>query len=128
MKTDMKDINKRKIGKICENKVVEALCNGKYDIIKQNYRVGTGFETDIIAQKERTLHFIEVKARSNKRFGLPREAINKEKLRHMKVSCELFMMENNIYDCEISFDVAEVVFEIHENKVKITNINLMTYV
>jgi putative endonuclease len=29
------------------------------------------------------LHFIEVKTRSSNHFGLPEEAVNKKKLRHM---------------------------------------------
>ena len=50
-----------------------------YEIIERNFRKGYG-EIDIIAVKEDLLVFVEVKTRSNNKFGTPFEAISSKKL------------------------------------------------
>ena len=57
-----------KLGKIGEDTATRYLEKMKYTILKRNYRNRRG-EIDIIASYNRTLVIVEVKARSNNRFG-----------------------------------------------------------
>ena len=65
-----------KLGKIGEDTATRYLEKMKYTILKRNYRNRRG-EIDIIASYNRTLVIVEVKARSNNRFGNPIDAIDK---------------------------------------------------
>ena len=40
-------------------------------------------EVDIIASCKNVLHFIEVKTRRNKKFGLPEESVNNKKIQNL---------------------------------------------
>ena len=72
-------MNKREIGFYCESAAVSYLKNKGFEIIEKNFRYGRFAEIDIIALKNSVLHIIEVKARSNKHFGRPAEAVNYKK-------------------------------------------------
>jgi len=54
-----------------------------YIIVERNFRCKLG-EIDIIAMDGAELVFIEVKTRQNQNYGLPCEAINAAKIRHLK--------------------------------------------
>ena len=51
-----------------------------YEILHRNWRSGR-FEIDIIAAKNDTIHFIEVKARKSISYGLPENQVSHSKLR-----------------------------------------------
>lgn len=53
-----------------ENKAVEFLKAKKYIILARNYHSRFG-EIDIIARKQNTIIFVEVKTRKNTAFGFP---------------------------------------------------------
>lgn len=65
-----------------ENAAAEFLKKKGYIILERNFRKGYG-EIDIIAVKNSTLVFIEVKTRSSDKFGTPFEAISSWKLRSL---------------------------------------------
>ncbi len=60
-----------------------------YSIIERNFRCKLG-EIDLIAYDGKQLVFIEVKTRQNQKYGLPCEAINTAKMRHLKKNGSLF--------------------------------------
>lgn len=70
------------LGKKGEQLAEEYLVGLGYTILFRNWRHGR-YEIDLVAAKNEVLHFIEVKTRSSNQFGLPEEAVNKKKLRHM---------------------------------------------
>ena len=84
------------------------LKNQKYKILKKNFKSYVG-EIDIIAFKDKTICFIEVKYRETLAFGYPREAVTKEKQQKIKRTAEYYLMKNNIEDVNIRFDVVEIV-------------------
>ncbi|WP_312353675.1 YraN family protein, partial [Aminipila sp.] len=59
------------------------LKNKGYQVLERNFRCKMG-EIDIIACIHKTLVFVEVKTRRNLKFGLPCEAITKNKKVHIK--------------------------------------------
>ena len=62
-------MNNKELGKIGENIAISYLEKNKYDILERNFYCKQG-EIDIIAKQKGVIIFIEVKTRSNKRFGL----------------------------------------------------------
>lgn len=69
----------RQIGNKAEDKAAQYLKKQGYKIIERNYNLPCG-EIDIIAQKNKTLVFVEVKYRKNSgEFGGPIAAVTKAK-------------------------------------------------
>lgn len=71
------------MGKIGEEAAAAFLSGENYEIIARNFKCKTG-EIDVIAKRDNTLHFIEVKTRTDAAFGQPCEAVTDEKLEHIK--------------------------------------------
>lgn len=100
-------MNKRKFGIIGEKMAQKYLKDNKYEIIENNYYTRNG-EIDIIASKNNYIIFVEVKTRTNEKYGRDSEAVNKIKKIHMKKSAAIFLKENNFSRFTIRFDVIEV--------------------
>jgi putative endonuclease len=79
-----------------------------YRVLARNVRTGRG-EIDLVARQEATstaggalaplnaaevLVFIEVKTRTNERFGLPEEAVDARKLEHLFRAAEAYLLEH----------------------------------
>ncbi len=95
------------LGREGEIKACQYLLNGGYIIKCKNYRTRIG-EIDIIASKDGTLVFIEVKTRSNNTYGLPCEAVNKQKQMKIRRIAELYLEVEDTFFTSIRFDVIEV--------------------
>ena len=67
------------LGKYGEQLAADFLANRGFSILHKNWRHGHR-EIDIIAVKDKTLHFIEVKTRRNTNFGYPEEGVNRKKI------------------------------------------------
>ena len=65
-------------------------------------------EADIIAIKDDELHFIEVKTRSNEKFGRPAEAVDYKKQERYKQIASYYLLANKLEDVNISFSVIEI--------------------
>mgnify|MGYP000000691801 FL=1 len=106
---------KKVIGKSGEKIACEYLKLNNYKIMERNYSCYQG-EIDIIAKdcKKNELVFIEVKTRTNKLYGRPIDAIDKNKKRHIYNSCKYYLYKNRITNCFIRIDAIEIYFV--ENK------------
>ena len=69
-------------GKLGETIAIPHLTEKGYTVLHQNWR-HSHWEVDIIASKDNILHFIEVKTRRTKKFGLPEENVNKKKIQYL---------------------------------------------
>lgn len=94
------------IGKIGEQKASVYLKNHGYEILERNYRIRGG-EIDIIAEKEKTVVFAEVKTRTQEAYGAPAEAVNYYKRENIRKTAQYYIMEKNL-DLPCRFDVLEV--------------------
>ncbi len=76
-----------------------------YKVIKRNFTTPFG-EADIVAEKDGTTVFIEVKTRTNDSFGEPKDAVGfKKRAKYVRIA-EYYMNE---YGAEnVAFAVAEV--------------------
>lgn len=77
-----------------------------YKILEKNYKTKFG-EIDIIAEKDGTVAFIEVKTRTSEDFGAPREAVDKSRQTRYIRGATAYFCGREI-DCTVRFDVIEV--------------------
>lgn len=90
-----------------EEKACDFLQGQGYRILERNYRCRLG-EIDIIAREGRTVVFVEVKARSSGRFGLPQEAVGPRKRRRMTAIALHYLKSRGWLGEPARFDVASV--------------------
>lgn len=112
---------KKNLGDFGEMAAEEYLINCGYEILCRNFLVRGG-EIDIVAKDGDMLAFVEVKTRSSQKFGYPSEAVDKKKIGHMLTAAEEYLRQNPT-DCEIRFDVIEVIAVVSETDANIEEIN-----
>lgn len=79
-------------------------------------------EIDIIAKDNNNeLVFVEVKTRTNKKYGEACEAVNRKKREHIRNTAEYFLYTNKIDKVGIRMDVIEVYISI-QGRIKINHI------
>lgn len=66
------------LGKHGERLAASYLATRGFKVLSTNWRY-SHYEIDIIASSKEVLHFIEVKTRRGKTFGLPEESVSKSK-------------------------------------------------
>ena len=94
------------LGKRGEDAVANMLKQNKFKILATNYQKKFG-EVDIIAKKDQTLVFVEVKTRRSRNFPIF-EIIVKSKQKKIILTAKSFILENNLHDNFARFDVAFV--------------------
>ncbi|MCI9598311.1 MAG: YraN family protein [Firmicutes bacterium] len=82
----------QQLGTLGENTAAEYLTRKGYRILCRNFRCREG-EIDIVALKDDTLHFIEVKTRQGVLFGHPLESVTKKKAAHMRAAASRFLAQ-----------------------------------
>lgn len=97
------------IGEKGENIASEYLEKIGWQIVSRNFRCKQG-EIDIIARNKEEIIFIEVKTRTNFKYGFPAEAVNKQKLKHLKKAIEYYLYTNNINNKTVRIDIIETYF------------------
>ncbi len=85
-----------------------------YIILERNWRF-RHWEVDIIASKDRFLHFVEVKTRHSLRFGRPEESITRDKMNNLRNAAEEYQYQHPDWKY-IQFDVLAIT--IIDEKVK----------
>jgi len=91
--------------------LAEALMNERgYRVLEREYRCPAG-ELDLVCTDGETLHFIEVKTRSSRYYGLPEEAVDRRKREHMRRTAAWFIKEKDPPEKRFSFDVVAVTAE-----------------
>lgn len=100
---------RQEIGRWGEKLACEYLEENNYKVIERNFLCRQG-EIDIIAKDllKKELVFIEVKTRSNLRYGNPSEAVNRGKQKHMVGAIQYYIHKNHIKNIPIRVDVIEV--------------------
>lgn len=94
-------------GKIGEDIATTYLQQSGYKIIERNFECNQG-EIDIIAQDKEETVFIEVKTRECALYGLPKEAVDQTKKKHIYRSAEFYVYLKHLENVPIRIDVIEV--------------------
>ena len=82
-------------------------------IVEKEWRCRFG-EIDLIAEKDGMLLFVEVKLRSNLRYGMPREYVTAKKQEKLRAAALLYLSMHGL-DVPTRFDVAEVYTDAHHS-------------
>ena len=94
-------------GKSSESQAISYLRGQGYKILGTNYKNKLG-EIDIIAKDDNRFCFIEVKSRSSVMFGLPKEAVGRNK-QHKISRCAIFYLkERGLLNQGCRFDVLSI--------------------
>ena len=116
---------KQKIGKIGEDLSCKFLVKHGFLIHERNYWKKCG-EIDIIAKKDNTIHFVEVKTVScllnTKNIDIynPEDNVHKWKLKRLFKTIQIYLSENNISEnTEWRLDVAVVFLDFNLKKAKV---------
>jgi putative endonuclease len=78
-----------------------------YVVLERRYRQRTG-ELDIVARHGDYLVFVEVKARHDRRFGDPEEAVTAQKRRKMVALATEYLARRGLAEVPCRFDVVAV--------------------
>jgi putative endonuclease len=78
-----------------------------YRVVARNWRCREG-ELDLVVQRGRELVFVEVKARTSDRFGLPAEAVTVRKQQRLRGLAVRFLAEAGGGASSLRFDVVAI--------------------
>jgi putative endonuclease len=98
------------IGAGGEKSAAQFLVDQGYEILEYNYRV-SGSEVDLIAFKDHTLCFVEVKTRGTDDYGLPEEFVDRRKIRKIMRAAKIFSADQKFQDCYIRFDIIAIIYQ-----------------
>ena len=110
-------MNKRELGSEGERIAGNFLRNNGFNIIGKNW-TSRWCEIDLIATKDDTLVFIEVKYRKSLKYGGGIEAIDSKKIKALVYSAEKYVSKNKLHKLKYRIDV--VVVDVIDGKEKIT--------
>lgn len=103
--------NHKEFGGYCEEEAGLFLIRQGFSIIFKNYRTSFG-EIDIIAERDRIIHFVEVKAVSRETFekGIrPQDHVTREKLRRIRLVAEHFLVTYDLLGVSSQIDLVAIV-------------------
>ncbi len=106
------------IGNYGEEEAAKFLKKNKYKIIEKNYSCKFG-EIDIIAKDKNILVFVEVKSRTNEKYGAPALAVNYYKQKNIIKTAKYYIMKNKLQNEFCRFDVVEVLLENADNNIRL---------
>ncbi len=126
-----KKTKKQQIGDIGEKQALLYLKNKGFKILEKNFKA-KGFEIDIIARKQNTIYFFEVKTSlfsgQNNLYKkiLPLEHINKQKINSLYRGARHFLNQKNLNIEKVSWKIVflEVVLSKDLQLLQVSFINL----
>ena len=111
---------KQIIGSKGEESAEKLLEDNGFKILKRNYCVHNVGEIDIIAEKDLEIHIIEVRTRLNiGYYPDSAESVTGAKRNRVIKTAERFIMENDLYDRDVVFEVCRVTHDKQGNILRI---------
>lgn len=102
-------MNKTGLGRLGEELAEKFLKSLGYKIIEKNFRIRGG-EIDIIALDGDILVYVEVKTRTNHRFGLPEESVTPAKINFLVRAANFYRANRSNLPQQERIDVVTVDF------------------
>jgi putative endonuclease len=94
-------------GKIGEQLGESFFIAAGYTVLEKNWR-HSRWEVDIIASKNKVLHFVEVKTRRTKNYGLPEEKVGDKKIQNLINAAEEYLYQHPEWK-RIQFDILSII-------------------
>ena len=101
-----RDRKNKKLGRAGEEQALRYLQKNGYKILERNYSNPFG-EVDIIAAKDDTVAFIEVKTRLGENYGAPSEAVDRRR-RQKYIQAAKYYFYGKQIDKTVRFDIIEI--------------------
>jgi putative endonuclease len=98
---------RRQLGKSGEDAVAAWYQDHGYLVVVRNWRCREG-ELDLVVRRGRSYVFCEVKTRASDAFGVPAEAVGREKQTRIRHLAARWLSEEEVRAVAIRFDVASV--------------------
>ena len=105
-------------GRLGEKAAKKRLLQLGYNILETNYRVKEG-EIDIVSMDGDVLVFVEVKARSNRKFGGGEESVDAKKMVKLSEVALSYITEKSLHEMTVRFDVVAVDMSVNPPKIKV---------
>ena len=107
-------MNKRKIGKMYEDFVINFLQHSGYGLVTRNYCVRGGEIDLIMIDPSGQLVFVEVKGRKDSQYCLPETSLNYKKITRLKYAVWKYLEKEKVYDDNFRIDliVCEGVYQV----------------
>ena len=107
-------------GILGENIAEKFLLKNGCEIIEKNFKVKQG-EIDIIAKDKDYLVFIEVKTRKQGMYGIPADAVDNLKKKHILKVAQIYINKYKLHNSFIRIDVISIYIKKH-NSYNLTHI------
>ena len=122
----IESLNQRgRVGREGEALAADFLSAQGFTMIARNWRCRMG-ELDLIAVRDGRLHFVEVKARRNQRFGYPEEAVSRTKRQRWFRAIELWLQSHAPAQAAYQADVITILWVAGKPKIDwIQNVELV---
>lgn len=101
---------KSNFGLKAEDLACDLLLQNGYKIIDRNFHSRFG-EIDIVALKNNTLIFVEVKARRSLKYGMPEEAVTRQKLYKIRKTGEYYSILHPELPKKLRINVVALIIE-----------------
>ena len=103
------------LGRQGETRAADYLRRKGYQILTQNFYYQKA-EIDIIALKEKTLVFVEVKTRNSDYFGDPQRFVSARKIKLMVKAADAYMRRHGL-EHEVQFDIVAVLLNAKQQQI-----------
>ncbi|NQU83925.1 MAG: YraN family protein [Parcubacteria group bacterium] len=107
------------IGNLGEKIAEKYLKSKGFEILTGQFYAGKLGEIDIVAEKDKCIHFVEVKTRTNRVFGLPEDAINYHKQQKIKKAVSYFLQKYKIAHDNFQVDCVAIELDYKTKKAKV---------
>ncbi|MGH2352896.1 MAG: YraN family protein [Chloroflexota bacterium] len=103
-------VTRQHLGRLGEAAATRYLERAGWQIVDRNYRCPLG-EIDIVGRDGDALVFVEVRTRSNSRFGAPEESVTPAKARRMAQCALAYLEAHPAHDGDWRVDFVAVLIE-----------------
>jgi putative endonuclease len=100
------------LGKTGEELAVSWLLQNGYEILHRNWRYSY-YELDMVARKDKFLHFVEVKTRNYSRVGYPEDDVTKKKFKRLQRAADEWLFQHPGHPW-IQYDILSII--LHKDK------------
>lgn len=94
------------LGKLGEELAANWLGNKGYSILERNWR-SSYQEIDLVVLKGETIHFVEVKLRTSRKWGSPEGSVGKAKFQNLRLAADEYLRRHVGYRF-VQFDILSI--------------------